>query len=301
MRSAQRKARLEKTKTKNRFLGILFKIIIPLTVVLFVFLYIKLNTRYWDGESKVSFVFQTTDGNVSVTILDPKLNEETTLIIPGDTQVDVARGYGTIRLKNVWQLGVNEGLEGGLLPQTLTKNFLFPTNLWSDTSIDNVWKFVFSTKKTNIPFGDRLMAGFFVMRLSGIEKTEIDLVKSQFLHKKILVDGQSGYVISGPATTRLTVYFSDNKMADKNIKFSLVDLTGSYGIANNVGSILEVLGGKVVAVDKKSTDESLDCEVFGKNKYVVKKVGLLFSCKEISGESNFDVEMIMGSKFAKRF
>lgn len=301
MRSAQRKARLEKTKTKNHVLGILFKVVIPVVIVLSVFLYVKLSTKYWDGESKVSFVFQKTDGNVGITILDPKLNEETTLVIPGDTQVDVAKGYGTIRLKNVWQLGVNEGLGGGLLPQTLTKNFLFPTNLWSDTDISNVWKFVFSTKGTNIPFGDRLMAGFFALRLSRIERTEIDLVKSQFLHKKVLVDGQTGYVISGPATTRLTVYFSDNKMTDKNIKFGLVDSTGNYGVANNVGSILEVLGGKVVVVDKKSTDESLDCEVFGTNRYVVRKIGSLFSCKEISRESNLDVEMIMGSKFAKRF
>jgi hypothetical protein len=301
MRSAQRKQRIENSKKRGRFFGLLIKVFIPLILILSAFLYLKLSTRYWDGYNKFAFVFQKQDGNVGVTILDPALGEETTLIIPGDTEVNVARGYGTLRIKNVWQLGVNEKLGGALLAGTLTDSFLFPTNLWSNQDLSNIRKFIFSPEQTNIPFGDRLSAGIFALRVSGIDKTEIDLAKSQFLKKQTLTDGKPGYMISGTISSRLTVYFSDNNFASKNLKFSLTDATGSYGVADGVGQVLEVLGGKVVQVDKKPQDNSLDCEVFGQNFDAVKKTATLFSCKKIGDKSNFDLEMRMGSKFAKRF
>lgn len=306
MRSAQRKARIEKGKKNVRFAGLLIKVFIPLILVLAAFLYFNLSTKYWNGHDKMSFVFQNSQGQVGIVILDPALNEETTLIIPGDTEVNVARSYGTLRIKNVWQLGINEKLGGSLLAQTITQSFLFPTNLWSDTDLRDVWKFVFTTKRTNIPFGDRLAAGMFALRVNAIDKTEIDLGTSQFLHKQILTDGKPGYVTSGNISGRLTAYFADNDLADdaaagKNLKFGLIDATGSFGVAAKVGQILEVLGGKVVAVDKKAENTSLDCEVSGTNPKIVKKVSILFSCKKVSGESNFDLEMKLGTKFAKRF
>lgn len=301
MRSAQRKNRIENSKKRGRLIGLLFKVFIPLILILSVFLYLKLSTRYWNGHDKFAFVFENSSGNVEVTVLDPALSEETTLIIPGDTEINVARGYGTLRIKNVWQLGVNEKLGGGLLAETLTDSFLFPTNLWSDTDLSNVWKFILSPKATNISFGDRLASGIFALRVSGINKTEIDLAKSQFLVKKTLMDGKTGFVLMGPVNSRLTVYFSDNNFADKNLRFSITDATGSFSVADGVGQVLEVLGGKVVQIDKKSADSSLDCEVFGQNSEAVNKVSTLFSCKKISGKSNFDLEMRIGAKFAKRF
>lgn len=301
MRSAQRRNRIENSRKRSRIFGLLIKVLIPLVLILFVFLYLKINTKYWNGHDKFAFVSEDVSGNVEVTVLDPNLGEETTLIIPGDTEINVARGYGTLRIKNVWQLGVNEKLGGTLLAETLTNSFLFPTNLWSDTDLTNVWKFVFSPKATNVPFGDRLLSGLFALRVSGIDKTEIDLAKSQFLVKKVLMDGKPGFVLTGPASSRLTVYFSDNNFANKNLKFSLTDATGVFGVADHVGQVLEVLGGKVVQVDKKLQDNSLDCETFGQNSDAVNKVSTLFSCKKISGKSNFDLEMRIGSKFAKRF
>ncbi|HKB88613.1 MAG TPA: hypothetical protein VKC53_03095 [Patescibacteria group bacterium] len=305
MRSAQRKKRIENSKTKSRVFGLLIKVVIPVALILLLLLVIKLNTKYWNGHDKLSFVTNNPDGTVLVTVLDPLLNEETNLVIPGDTEVNVARGYGTLRIKNVWQLGLNEKLGGGLLAQTLTESFLFPTNLWSDHGSDNTLNFIFKTKNTNIPFGDRLFAGLFALKIKAANKTDIDLAKSQFLHKEVLTDGKPGYVIMGTINSRLTIYFSDNNMSDtatgKNLKFSLTDATGKSGVAGNVGQILEVLGGKVVAIDKVAKDDSLDCEVNGSNNYAVKKVADLFSCRKIMGNGSFDLELRLGAKFAKRF
>ena len=301
MRSAQRKNRIEKKKKKGQIYGLLIRVFTPLILVLSVVLFLTLNTKYWNGHDKMSFVYQNPNGDVEVVVLDPVLNEETTLVIPGDTEVDVARGYGTLRIKNIWQLGVNEKLGGKLLAQTLTDSFLFPTNLWNDRDLTDIWKFVFKSKATNIPFGDRLAVGIFSMRVTGIDKTEINLAKNLYLHKQTLTDGQPGYVMAGPMNGRLTVYFADNSFANSNLRFSLTDATGNYGVANDVGAILEVLGGKVVAVNKEQTNDSLDCEVFGANQMAVRKVSSLFACKVVKGDNNFDLVMRMGSKFAKRF
>ena len=301
MVSAQRRVRRAKSKVKSRNTSILIKVLIPVIVVVSLFLFLRLSTKYWDGHNKVSYVFQEPSGDTGIIVLDPVLTEETTFTIPGGTQVDVARGYGQFRIKNVWQLGLNEKLGGGLLAQTVTDDFLFPTTLWSERDLSNLWQFVFSPGKTNILFGDRLQMALFVLKVKSIDKTEIDLGKNQFLKKQILTDGAPGYVQNGPISGRLTVYFSDNDFANQNLKFGLVNASGNPAITNGVGAILEVLGGKIVSADRQDTNNSLDCNVLGQNSDAVKKVAVLFSCQVISGKSDFDLEMRMGPKFAKRF
>jgi hypothetical protein len=301
MYSARRKNRLNIGKKKGQIYSLLIKVVIPLLIVLSVVLYLKLSTKYWNGVDKFAFVFQKASRDVDVTVLDPALGEETTLIIPGETEVDVARSYGSLRIKNVWQLGVNERLGGTLLAETVTRSFLFPTSLWSGQDLGDPWKFIFGNKNTNIPFGDRVGVVIFALRVKSIDKTEIDLGKNQFLRKQILTDGTPGYVASGPISGRLTVYFSDNNFGDKNLRFTMTDSTGTPGVADGVGQVLEVLGGKVVAVDRKPADSSLDCVVSGQNFDAVWKVAALFSCQRSSGKSDFDLEIKMGAKFAKRF
>jgi len=306
MRSAQRRARKEKSKVNSWKFSILIKILIPVGIAVSLILYIRFTTKYWDSRSKVSFVFQKANGDVAITVLDPVLSEKTTLVIPSDTQVNVARGYGTLRIKNVWKLGINEKLNGSLLAQTVTNSFLFPTFLWSEQDMSELWRFVFVPRLTNIPFGDRLSMALFSMRVKGIDTTEIDLGKNQFLKKQILTDGVQGFVMNGPISGRLSVYFSDNNFSDiavsgKTLKFGLVDLTGTYGVANSVGSILEVLGGKVVSVDRRTENTDLDCKVYGKNSDAVRISSFLFNCVKTGGTSDLDLIMEMGVKFAKRF
>jgi len=67
------------------------------------------------------------------------------------------------------------------------------------------------------------------------------------------------------------------------------------------GQIIEVLGGKIVSVDKKQEAGDFDCEILGNNKQINKKIANLFSCKVISGKTDFDLEIRLGTKFAKRF
>ena len=269
-----------------------FKFLLPTILIILVigiFIFIKASTQHWNGHDKVGFAFAKDNGDVGVTVLDPNLGEMTTITIPGETEVDVARNYGTLRVKNVWQLSQNEKLGGALLPETVTQNFLFPITLWKGPN------------STNIPFGDRLMIWFFTMKLKDLDKTEIDMGKSQFLRKEKLNDGQVGYRLVGEISGRLGVYFSDNDMVTKNTRVYIVDATSQAGVASQVGEIIEVLGGKIVSVDRKQEAGDFDCEVLGVDKNINKKVANLFSCKIINDKTDFDLEVRLGAKFASRF
>lgn len=276
------------------------KVLIPLAILLSVFLFFKANTKSWNGSDKVSFVNPSANGDVVVNVLDPKLSEQSSFIIPGDTQVNVAGGYGTLRIKNVWQLGVNEKLNGALLSRTVTQNFNFPTTFWSETGIEETKKFIFSPGKTNIKIGDRIMIAIFSLKVKGIDQTEINLADNLYIKKQNLADGLPGYVISGPISSRLTVYFTDNELAEKNIKYNLLDATAKPGLTDKVGEILEVFGGKIVSVERLSADET-DCIVYGKVREAVDKIAALFSCQKSETDTEFDVELKMGTKFSRRF
>ncbi len=306
----QRRQLRAQNKQKGHSFGILLRFLVLLVLIIGILVFVKTSTRHWNGHDKVGFSFASSDGNVVVVELDPKLNEMTTITIPGETEVDVARNYGTLRIKNVWKLSQNEKLGGILLPETITQNFLFPITLWSDrdarsisdANLIGIVKFIFLPIKTNISFGDRLAIGLFALRVHDLDKTEIDMGKSQFLHKEKLNDGQIGYrLIGGLISQRLGVYFSDNDMSSKNTRIYIVDATGQVGVAPQVGQILEVLGGKVVSIDKKQELGDFDCQVLGGDKNINKKVSNLLSCTIVSGKTDFDLEIRLGAKFAKRF
>jgi len=310
MKSARRTAFIER-KNKTAKTGFpFFRILIPIAIILAVLLFLKASTKVWNGQDKTAIAFREGNGDVGVTVLDPGLSEVTTLIIPGDTETDVARNYGTMRIKNLWQLGINEKIGGVLLPETVTQDFLFPSFLWCDESasclstgnLSGIIHFVFVPGLTNITFGDRLSMGIFAAKIQDFGRSIINLGKSDFLKKEILTDGQSGYVLSGPISQRLTSYFSDDSFGDGNLRVNIEDATGSPGVSDTVGQILQVLGGKVVSVDKKTVAEDSDCTAYGDNPKVMKKIFELFGCKDGGrGSSNFDLDIHLGAAFAKRF
>ena len=291
----------------------LLKIFLPIVLILGIFAFIKLSTKFWDGQDKFAFAYRLENGDVAVSVLDPKLSELTTLVIPGDTQVEVAGNYGELRIKNVWQLGMNEKLGGGLMSATITQNFLFPVVLWSDSDAGaltdsnsfGIFRFIFFPKSTNIAFGDRVSAGIFSLKTGVTNKNLLDLGKNQFLVKQKLNDGQPGYILAGNISQRLTVYFADSNFesgtsSGKSLRVVIGDATGAPGVADKVGAIIEVMGGKVVAINKKDGTDT-DCTVFGSDAKAVKKVASIFSCKTGADRGSFDLEIDLGQNFAKRF
>jgi len=308
MRSARRRALIEKKNKTTKLSSFVFKFGLPIILILVVFVFFKFSSRHWNGTDKFTLAYTMENGNVGVSVFDPKVGEITTLVIPADTQVSIARNYGELRIKNVWQLGVNEKIGGRLLSETITKNFLFPVFLWSQNDAQSLidgsalgrLRFVLFPKSTNVKFGDRLSLVIFVARTNGNNRNLIDLGKNKYLDKKKLNDGETGYVSVGQISPRLAVYFADNVFSNGNVRVVVKDATGVAGAADRVGQIIEVMGGKIVAVNKVAVVGS-DCTVSGSDTEAVKKIMALFSCKSGSGKGMGDLEIDLGSNFAKRF
>lgn len=308
MKSARRRAYIERKTKKTPSSFRFWTIAVISAFILGLIILIGRSARIWKGDDKAIIVYKNSIGDIAVSVLNPKLSEITTFEIPGDTQVELSQNYGTLRIKNVWQFGVNEKLGGTLLAETVTQNFLFPVKYWckddpgiSEKSFSKLFHFVFTPGMTNVPLADRVGMAVFTIRMQDSSRSVIDLAKSQFLSKKLLNDGQVGYLLDGKMSERLTVYFSDAEMSSGSIKVNITDATLSPGVAEKVGEIIEVLGGKVVSIEKKVAGEDVDCTVVGKNSIVVRKIADLFSCKLGSGQSMFDIDLKIGKGFAQRF
>lgn len=304
-----RRRQLRSGKEKRGFWGRIAKFTIPLILVVAVIVWSLLGRRYWTGKDKVGITYRTENGDAAVVILDPTYPEITRFIISGDTEVNVARGYGTLRIKNVWQLGINEKLNGELLRLTVVKNFLFPVNLWSDEDADCLVdpgvvclaNFIFRPGATNIPFWDRTASAMFSLKVKDVDKTTINLVESQYLKKQTLGDGEKGYKLPGTTPQRLTVYFVEPAISSAEVRIHIIDGTGTAGIAQNIGQILEVIGGKVVSLDRTQEDLVFGCRVLGRNKLAVKRVVGLLGCDQEKGEGEYDLEVKLGKHFPKEF
>lgn len=299
MRSARRRQiKLKREKGHRNKSWLPFFVVIAVTV--FGIWFFILSPHFWNGKDKVAVAVRRTNGDASVIVFDPRLEEITTLTIPGDTEVNVARNLGTLRLKNVWQLGLNEGVGGKLLAETLTNNFKFVTFLWADSDPTAGLKFLFVPGKTNVSFRDRLSLVVFASKVGNSGRSEINLGSSLFLQKGKLSDGDIGYIIPGDLSERLTIYFSDYSLVEGNVRVFIKDGTGKYGTANEFGKIIEIMGAKVVAIDKKDLSDT-DCSVIGGTKELAQKISRVFSCKEsVSGEKDV-LTIELGTAFTKRF
>jgi hypothetical protein len=316
MKSAQKSRRINRLRSKNRSeakksVGSLIKFLLLIVFIVPPFLFVGFSSKEWDGKNKLTLTFPLSGGDVNVVVLDPSVNEITTVVIPGDTEVEVAASYGTLRLKNVWQLGGNEKLYGDLLAKTITKNFLLPVYLWSDSSAESVgrgnalglFRFVFLPGKTNMTIGDRFKIAIFSLKVKNIDKIEIDLANNQILVKQILSDGMEGYVVKSPMASRLGVYFSEESFFQdgQNLRVYIVDRTGYFGVAQKMGQIIETLGGRVISIDRSRDVIDLGCEVRSKGGTAVNKIKNIFDCKIVREDSDFDLEITIGRDFAGEF
>lgn len=277
---------------------------------LLLILFISLQTKFWDGETKVVSAISLEGGDVLVTVFDPEAESITNIVIPGTTQLSVARDLGTFKLRSIWQLGANEKVGGRLLAETITKNFHFPINTWGDadlaglteTNLPAIVRGVFIPSKTNLRIGDRLKMGIFSLRVKNPKRINIDLKEGNTLRKTKLIDGEEGYLLIEANLKSLYPIFSENVISRQNLRVQIIDHTGSGGIPDQVGATLEVLGVKVASIERED-ERAEDCTFRTEDKILAKKVSAIFSCKKENEkvEGNFDLTVKLGSEFAQRY
>ena len=298
----RRKSKTKKTSPIFLLLGIIFLVIIG---VFFLF-----KKSVWNGEDKINIIVNSQDGNLSLLSIDPEIDGIALIKIPDSVEVTLSRHLGEMRLKNVWQLGENEGLGGRLLAEAVTKNFQIPLGVWGDRQVMGFWqggipslmKAVFSYYQTNLTFTDRLKLALFSFKVKDFKKITFDLAESAYLTETKLVDGERGYVISGVMPQKILATCSDSRLTKSSIKVEILDAGAGDWVTGQVGEIIEAMGAKVALI-RHLPQEEIDCVVYSKEDAVFEAVGLVFGCiqgKE-APEGNFDLVIKIGSVFTERF
>lgn len=305
---AKRRRPRDYKKKKRRKKSFLIPVFVFLTFGLVVWA-VFATSHYWVGKNKLSIAIAKKDGSVVVSTFDPVEGELVNLTIPKETEVELSRRLGKIRIKNAWQVGLNEGYDGELLAETITRHFKFPVAVWADSpaagftqsNINLLIRAMFSPYKTNLTIGDRVRLGIFSMGIKNLKKEDIALQETTYLRKTQLVDGREGYVVTGRFPQSLLVVFSEELMSNSGATVVITDETGSPQTANELGQLIEVLGAKVASIEKKGK-KNYDCRVSGKDKQTVARVSLILSCGvEADRQSNFDIRLSIGEEFAQRF
>ena len=281
-----------------------------LVIFLLAFLYFTGTRKFWNGRDKVSIAIRSNSGDVHVVTFDPKTQEMLQITIPGNTEAEVARGLGIWKLTSVWELGEKESLQGLLLSRTLNKHFKFPVFLWADAQadgffkgdIDSVITATLRPYKTNLGLGDRISIAIFSLRVKNTKRVELNLQDTTYLRKTTLTDGSEGYRVVGSIPGDIAVIFSDSTASKSTFRVGIKDMTGKFGIAEALGEVIEVFGGKVFSIEKGSEADS-GCKVSAKVAQNAAKIALLFPCSVVDQppDGNFDLEITIGKKFMEDY
>lgn len=296
-----------KSREKKRLRILWF--LLPLIVFL-ALIYWATRPSLWNGQSALSMV--VADGEtLKIIVFDPQADQITTVGVPANLEVEVARQLGTWKMGSVWELGRQEGVGGKLISETVTRSLRLPVTAYASGEalgfveggpIKAVTA-VLSPYETNLSLGDKIA---LVLYSLGANKTTnrvaTDLEKLGYIYPVTLKDGTRGFKYRSEVPIKLASILGDSAISEENLKISIIDAAARRDIATRIGEIIEVMGGKVLSV-KSGEKAETDCIVKGKGAFVTaKKISEVLGCRlETLGESNFDVELVLGAKFAERF
>lgn len=306
-RNNKRRKLLQREKKVNfRFIFYL----ILLLLIIIIFLYLRSTLGYWSDNSKVSVVYPRVNGDVELATFDPIAEEITRIVIPGDTQVEVANNMGVWRIKSVWELSKNENLGGALLARTVTKHFNFPVYIWSNLVFNEMFSgslrgkvlLLASSEETNLGLGDKIRIVLFNLKIPNQNRLEYDLRKTNLLDRKTLSDGEEGYVFTDRKNSKIMSVFAEPEISRLQLKVSITNLSGKRELSKEVGEIIEVLGAKATSMNE-GEQKKIDCVVKGADKYSVDLFSKYLGCDlELKGDDDsFNVEIVIGTEFAQKY
>ena len=312
MTPAQRRKNLRNFKKKktSKKLNIFLLLLFFLSVIVLGLYYF--GKKHCLGNLKISMVFPDRDGNIVVSTFNKKEKEITLINIPQNTQLVVSRQLGSWKAKSLWQLGINEKYEGKLLQETITKNFHFPVSIWADEkafgfvsgNFIKLFKATFFPYKSNLSLGDRLCLFLISFGIQNEKISSYNLSEKGILKRTKLTDGEEGYILSKDVPINIMSSFSESIGLDLGYKVQIINATGSRSIAENIGKTIESMGYKITSIKEEPTiNNNDDCLIYGKNKDIIKKISLIYSCSKVNNENDegFDIVIKLGSNFVKRY
>lgn len=300
-RNRKKKIRLIKPKWLKSLPAILALIFFSI-----IFFRLFFRSDNFANDTKTSLVIKNGDSSISVIVFDPRIKEIHTLIIPGNTEIDIAGGYGKWKIKSIWQLGEQEGLDGDLLARSVTRGLKMPTFLWADSRagglvsprFSTIIPALFSPYKSNLSLGDKLGMLILSLQVKNTKRVTINLQDTLYLDRAMLSDGEEAYVISASPAQYISAIFADPYLSGNVVRVAIKNASGEPGLAEEVSKIIEVLGAKVSSIEKAPNQEGR-CILIANDENLLKSLKKLFGCDASVGQiGNFDLEITLGEKFA---
>lgn len=297
-------------KSRNRKRKSFPKWVFPAFILLSLFIFIFIHTKYW-GKNLNLAVVSPSDSGVVVRIFNQTRREMYIVNIPGNTQVETAHDLGTWRIGSVWQLGINEKLGGRLLSDTVIKNFMFPVGVWAGSDFNKIINgnfieilgSVIFSKRTNLGVGDRVRIAYFSHKIKDFQRYNVDLADTKFLERTKLKDGKLGFIVTNDFSQKLLPAFAEFEKG--KILISVFYEFEDKSIANNIARTLETMGAKPILIKKVSPDYypfSDSCLVRGDKSGIAERVASIFSCGFKSDlDKGGNIEIILGKGFSERF
>jgi|GEM_PF-6249248 len=263
----------------KRALFKLSMVFVFLLCILFLLIFIFISMPLYFSTAKID-----RDGRIVVSVYNFYDLRIVKAVVPPETELKLAMQRGSLRAKGLPRLVETEKLPAQFVVDSLMKSFHLPIDYW----------------EKDMPTLAKLAV--LLNSLRGVREENVNLEDSQVLKKKVLADGEDGYIISGSMPISLLGLFSDPKMSSGQMAVRIVNQTGKdNNWLNDIFTILEVLGVKSVPprLDEKS---DIDCIVRTSNKYILSRLTSIFNCElDSSPPEVFDIELIIGEKFFKRF
>ncbi|EKD62919.1 MAG: hypothetical protein ACD_52C00019G0001 [uncultured bacterium] len=297
------------SKKKSRSVSFLWKVICLAVLLGLALVFVLLRKAYWDGSSNFTFVTSGESGTVTLYTFHSQSGSVIKVNVPGDIEVDVARDYGKLKIKNLWLFSQNEKIGGLLLQETVIAAFGFPVESWVEesgaalltgNSLDRL-QAIFLPFESDLNIGDKIRIFLYGLKLSNEGYVEINLDDYPSFVKSVrLVGGEEGFVVvEDNIPARMLGVFSDPLITGKNLNVVVYSAPDSWLKAKKLGKIVEILGPEIALLETKE-GISLDdgCLVKSTDGYTRRKFARIFGCEESNNlpGGNFGIEVIVGNK-----
>jgi hypothetical protein len=295
------------TKPVVKIIIILSIIAILITIIFFITQ--KLKKKLWRNDNRLTVVMQNYSGDIIISDIDPVAKEIVNVKIPQNLEIDTAGNYGKLRIGKIWDLGKQEKRGGQILASSITSNMNLPVRAWSSSdlmllengSLFDFIKGILINNQSNLTLGDRIAIGWFTLSLDNIQKSEINLVKTNIIKSTQLTDGSDGYILSGFESAKLNSYFSDYYFTNQQTRILITDTNLHSSRGDNAGRILKILGGNVVSISTKLSNNNFVCKVGPNtdNRSLAISAILLCEVDNSIKDNGSEIQLILGNKYSQ--
>lgn len=264
------------------------------------------NDRVWRGEHRVTFVIATNPPLLASYQAEP--GELIIIQFPSRLEINSSFGLGRWKLESLYELGRQRGVGGEILAKTVQYALGIPVDGWmSEEGMSLVapsFQALFSYRlDTNFTFFDKVRIAWEISTLKAGKRRLLSAEKLGMVKGARAADGSLGFVLEKQRVKDIVLReFQDTIIVGDGTGVGIVNGTNIAGAGEQIASVLEGLGARVIWVRTQSYDIPR-CKILAKEERpsrTAKRLAALFSCS-LEEQSNIvaPIELVIGEELAR--